>query len=157
MRKIFILSLLAIGFISCKNNTEKKQGTTEKNEVVTDAVKGSSLLGLGCYSYKDNNNTVFLEITDLENGVKGKLTYQFDGKDKNSGSFSGELVDNKLFATYTFLSEGVQSKREIAFLIKGNQLVEGYGELNENGTAFTDKNNIEYTSTMPLSKTDCNE
>lgn len=42
------------------------------------------------------------------------------------------------------------------FLVKDNQLIEGYGDLNEDGTKFKDVNSIKDTSTMPLTKVDCN-
>lgn len=156
MKKLIILSLLTLSFVSCKNKTSKEQNTSEEKEVVT-TEKPSSLLQLGCYSYNENNNAINLEITNFGNGITGKLTYAFDRKDSNSGIFSGKLDGDKLFGEYTFMSEGVESKREVAFLVKDNQLIEGYGELNENGTAFVDKNNIKYSSTMPLTKTDCDK
>ena len=156
MKKLIILSLLIIGFTSCKNNTKKVQETSAEKEVITNK-KTTSLLETGCYSYNADNNTIDLEITNLDNVVKGELTYAYDGKDSNSGSINGTLEGDKLFAEYTFMSEGVESKREIAFLIKEDILIQGYGELNENGTAFIDKNNIKYNSTMPLSKTDCDK
>jgi len=155
MKKLIILSLLAISLTSCKNNT-KEQETTEEKEVMT-TEEPSAMLEVGCYSYNTNNNNVNLEITSLDNGVSGKLTYALAEKDSNSGTFNGELSDDKLIGEYTFMSEGVESKREVAFMIKDNQLIEGYGELNETGTAFVDKSNINYTSTMPLSKTDCDK
>src|SRR5690606_41367916 len=98
-----------------------------------------------------------MEITGIQNRVTGNLTYSLDGKDRNSGVFTGDLNGDKLIAEYTFMSEGIESKREVAFLVKVDQLIEGYGELNEAGTVFVDKNNISYTSTMPLTKTDCNK
>lgn len=54
------------------------------------------------------------------------------------------------------MSEGTESKREVAFRVKDNQLIEGYGPMNENGDAFTDKSSIAYSANMPLKKTDCN-
>ena len=156
MKKLFILSLLALSFLNCKKNTSKEQNSLDKKEVVT-TENASSLIQLGCYSYNANYNAINLEITNLENGITGKLTYALEGKDSNSGTFNGKLNGDKLFGEYTFMSEGVESKREVAFLVKSNQLTEGYGELNENGTAFVDKNNISYTSTMPMTKTDCNK
>ncbi|MCX2681674.1 hypothetical protein OOZ15_17105 [Galbibacter sp. EGI 63066] len=158
MKKLIILSLLAISFTSCKNKTAKEEQNTPEEKEAVAIEKPSSLLEMGCYAYNDNNNNaVNLEITSLENGVTGKLTYALDGKDSNSGTFNGELKNDKLFGIYTFISEGIESKRDIAFLIKDNQLIEGYGELSESGTAFVDKSNINYTSTMPLTKTDCDK
>src|SRR5690606_17656443 len=157
MKKIILLSLIVIGFASCKNNTAKEQDTSQEKESVVITKKTSPLLLLGCYSYSGNNSVVNLDITDLDNGVTGKLTYALDGKDHSSGIFNGKLNEDKLFGVYTFSSEGIESKREIAFLIKDGKLVEGYGKLNEDGTAFTNKNDISYTSTMPLTKGDCKE
>ncbi|MDD7886526.1 hypothetical protein [Flavivirga sp. 57AJ16] len=154
MKKLILLLLLIIGFTNCKNNTAKEKNTSEEKEVVVNK-KPTSLLKTGCYSYNADNNAINLEITDVENGIKGNLTYALDAKDSNSGTLNGTLEGDKLFGEYTFMSEGVESKREVAFLIKDNQLIEGYGELNENGTAFVDKNKISYSSTMPLTKTDC--
>ncbi|MCM4162738.1 MULTISPECIES: hypothetical protein [unclassified Arenibacter] len=155
MKKLIILSLLAVGLTNCKNIT-KEQGTKEEKEIMA-TKESQSLLALGCYSYDTNNNTVNIEITGIQNGVTGKLTYTLDGKDRNSGVFTGHLNGDKLIGEYSFMSEGIQSKREVAFLVKADQLIEGYGELNEDGTAFVDKNNISYTSAMPLTKTDCNK
>ena len=77
-------------------------------------------------------------------------------KDKNSGNFTGELQEGILIANYTFKSEGKESIRQVAFKVNGDKLIEGYGELNNDGTAFKDLNNISFTSKMPLTKTDCN-
>ena len=155
MKKLIILTLLAAGLTNCKNTT-KEQGTKEEKGVVT-TKESQSLLALGCYSYNINNNAINMEITGIQNGVTGNLTYALDGKDRNSGVFTGDLNGDKLIGEYTFMSEGIASKREVAFLVKTDHLIEGYGELNEDGTVFVDKNNISYTSTMPLTKTDCNK
>ena len=45
----------------------------------------------------------------------------------------------------------------MAFLVQDNQLIEGYGDLNEEATKFKDVNSIKYTSDMPLSKKDCKD
>lgn len=154
MKKTIILLLLTLSLVSCKNIKEKEQITVEEKEI-TKPNTSASLLEIGCYVYKNSNNTIILEITNLDNGVTANLTYALDRKDRNTGTLSAKLQNDKLFGIYTFTSEGVESKREVAFLVKNSQLIEGYGTLNEDGTAFSDKNTINYTSTMPLSKTNC--
>lgn len=153
MKTSIIILLVAISLVSCKNNTEKQQVTLKNKEAKNTTT--TSLLKMGCYAYNNNNNTITFEIINLDHGITGKLTYALDGKDSNSGTFNGKLHNNKLFGTYTFLSEGIESKRDVAFLVENNQLIEGYGELNKEGTAFVDKNNIKYTSIMPLTKVNC--
>lgn len=152
MKKIIILLLITIGFSSCKNKSDEK--IVDENNVVTEKDSVSNL-ALGCYTYSANNNNISLEITNLENGVSGKLNYSLSEKDRNSGTFTGKIDGENLIGTYQFMSEGIESKREVAFKIKDNQLIEGYGDMNENGTAFVDKSKINYSSTMPLTKTDC--
>ena len=65
------------------------------------------------------------------------------------------LNGDKLIGTYTFDSEGKSSSREVAYELKDNQLIEGYGDLDDSGTKFKDVNTIKYTSTTPLLKVDC--
>jgi|SRR5690606_12756858 len=154
MKKTWILlSLLALGLSSCKNNP-KQAGETNGTEGLT-LEKPAPILELACYSYTKDNNLISLEITDLGEVVTANLIYALDGKDRNEGTFQGKLSGDKLIGAYTFMSEGVESKREVAFQIVGNQFIEGYGELKEQGTAFVDPDKLSYTSTMPLTKTDC--
>lgn len=155
MKKFIILSLIALTMANCKNNKESKGLVEETKPVVTE--KPASLLQTGCYTYNADNNSINFEITSVGEEITGALTYALDGKDTNTGTFKGQLSGNKLVGIYTFGSEGVESTREVAFMIKDDQLIEGYGELNESGNAFKDKNSISYTSTMPLTKTDCNK
>ena len=147
MKNIILLLLIIIGFSSCKNN---KENTSNKNSAIE-----TSVIEVGCYAYNENNSKIVFEITNVENGVLGNLTYELKEKDRNSGTFSGEINGENLIGIYTFMSEGIESKREVAFLIKENQLIEGYGEMKEDGTTFLDKSKIIYTSTMSLTKTDC--
>ncbi len=151
MKRIILLSFLALSFVSCKNNDNKEQNDVEVEK------KPIPLLHTGCYLYNQDNNTINLEITSVDDGVEGTLTYALDGKDNNTGTLVGTLDGDELFGEYTFMSEGVGNKREVAFLIEDNKLIEGYGELDENGTAFVNKSNISYTSTFPLTKTDCDK
>lgn len=153
MKKLIILSIIAFAFTSCKNNEESKVSAEETETVI--AEQPASLLQTGCYSYNAGNNAINFEVTGLGDEITGTLIYALDGKDTNTGTFKGQLSDDKLFGIYTFMSEGVESTREVAFMVKDDQLIEGYGELNESGNAFTDKNDISYNSAMPLTKTDC--
>lgn len=153
MKTLIFLSALLLGLAACKNNP-KEAGETDGIEAIA-VEKPSPILDLACYAYNKENNLISMEITDLGEGVTANLIYALDGKDRNIGTFQGNLAGDKLFGVYTFMSEGMDSKREVAFQIVGNQLIEGYGELNENGTAFVDRDKLSYTSTMPLTKTDC--
>ena len=155
MKKL-LLACLALSVVAgCK--TKEKQ---EKEDVQTDSrievvVEKTPSVELGCYIYDANGNLIILEITDINDSVLGNLSYALKEKDANTGTFAGILKDSVLLGSYTFMSEGTESTREVAFLVKGNQLIEGFGELDETGTAFKDKSTLSFSSSMPLSKTDC--
>lgn len=148
MKASILLAVAILTLVGCKNTT--KEENLEKETTNT------PILETGCYAYKANGNSIKMEITKVSESITGNLNIFYAEKDANQGEFRGTLNGNKLIGTYTFNSEGTESSREIAFLVKNNQLIEGYGELNTSGTKFKDVNNIKYTSSMPLTKTDCN-
>lgn len=156
MKKLIILSFITLAISSCKDNDENKKSTDDETQSITEKESTSSL-ETGCYSYNDGKSIINFEITKTGNQINGNLTYELDEKDSNKGTFTGNTSNDKLFGIYTFESEGVESSREVAFMIKDNLLIEGYGELNESGNAFKDKKTIKYLSKMPLKKTDCNK
>lgn len=146
---IFIL-FTVLTVLSCKDSKEKSREDT--SDMPDDT---ASILQNGCYAYKGNGSEIRFEITETGNEVSGKLTYAFLEKDRNSGTFKGQVRGNKLMGNYTFLSEGKESTRQIAFQIEDGQLIEGYGQLSADGTAFKDPNDLQYNAQMPLSLTDC--
>lgn len=155
MKKVLIPILLVMTFLNCKNKEANEEPSViDETEAVEEIIK--TTLEPGCYLYDENNNLISFKITSISDGVEGTLKYALDGKDSNEGSFKGTLEDDKLIGSYTFISEGTESTREVAFLVKDNMLVEGYGPLDGNGTAFRSRDSISYSSTMPLKKTDCN-
>ncbi|TDQ30184.1 hypothetical protein [Tenacibaculum caenipelagi] len=153
MKKILVLFLVTAVAISCKKKESKNDTTKESKEAIAETP--TTLLQVGCYEYNKDENLISIEIIEIDDTIKGTIEYALAEKDANIGTFIGILNNDKLIGTYTFISEGTESAREIAFMVKDNQLIEGFGELNETGNAFKDKNNISYTSTMPLTKIDC--
>lgn len=153
---IVLLTLLVLAFVSCKEKEEKTDHWAT-GEPIEEEIVSSPTLEIGCYQYNKNDDFINLKITNTEHPVTGNLTYAYSQKDKNTGTFTGELNNGKLIGTYTFQSEGRDSKRQVAFLLHNHQLTEGYGELSEDGTMFKDLEAINYNSPMPLTKTDCTD
>jgi len=147
--KVLILILFVVfSVISC-DTTQKEKPKEQKSQ--------NQILNPGCYVYYKNGDTINMKIDQVGDSVTGTLDIAYAEKDANTGTFKAALKGDTLLGTYTFNSEGMQSEREIAFLIKNNQLIEGYGEMKENGMSFKDKNNLQYTSAMPLSKVACEQ
>ena len=155
MKKLMILSLFALTMIACKDDkkTEIATETATENPVIAETT--TAVLEPGCYEYIKDGNDVKMEITKVADEVTGNLVTAYSGKDSNTGTFVGKLNGDKLIGTYTFDSEGTSSSREVAYELKDNQLIEGYGDLDDSGTKFKDVNTIKYTSTTPLLKVDC--
>jgi len=150
MKKNIVL-LLALSFllISCKKNDVVVFGqpvTVEHNEAKTKSE---------CYSYEKGGNLITLQLETSGEDVFGAMVYNLAEKDKSAGLLKGKWVNNMLQLDYTFQAEGVLSTRQLAFELKNGQLIEGYGEMNEDGTKFKDVSKLSFTSTMPLSKIDC--
>jgi hypothetical protein len=57
--------------------------------------------------------------------------FKFYEKDSNKGVIDGKLNGDTLLADYKFMSEGIQSTRQVIFLIKDSNATEGYGPMEE--------------------------
>ncbi|AUC84727.1 hypothetical protein CW731_05205 [Polaribacter sp. ALD11] len=147
MKKVFFLVLVLITTIACKNNKKIETKVKQESEKV--------ILETGCFEFSNNGNIIHMKITKITENVSANLNIHYSEKDASQGTFEGKLYGDKLIGVYIFNSEGTESSRELAFWVKNNQLIEGYGELNENGTSFIDRDAIKYTSTMPLTKVKC--
>ncbi|REH02036.1 hypothetical protein [Flavobacterium aquicola] len=155
MKKLIVAAFAGLTMLNCKNKEQKTETVnTDPQEVIAEKI---AALDLGCYVFDDGKNNVSLEITENGEEIKGNISYALYEKDKNSGKFSGKFKEGILIADYTFLSEGKESIRQVAFKAEGDKLTEGYGELNSEGTVFKDISNIQFTSKMPLTKTECSK
>lgn len=152
MKKVTILFFTILTMLHCKNKEENSENTN--NQKITTEEKKVDTLAMGNYLFEDGKNIITFVIEENRNEIKGFLTYELAEKDKNSGKFTGKFEDGILIGKYTFKSEGKESTREVAFKVDGDKLIEGYGELNEDGTAFKDVSNLNFTSKMPLTKID---
>lgn len=148
MKKTLLFALAMFSVFSCKKKEAIEAPLPkEATEVV---------LGTDCYAFDDNHSSISLRITDIANNkVKGYLKYNLAEKDQNNGTFEGTLQNDTLIATYTFQSEGIKSKRNVAFLVKKNQLVEGYGEMTPDGITFKNPKAITFANTLALAKIEC--
>ncbi|MBA3649699.1 MAG: hypothetical protein H0W62_14345 [Chitinophagales bacterium] len=137
-------------FISCKNNSI--QTTDEENPEKTISDKTNQ-----CYAYTANKDSVFLHISITDTIVTGDLTYKLFEKDQNKGTLQGMMKGDTLIAEYKFLSEGTESIREVAFLKRGNDFVEGYGDVEGNNGKMVFKNTstLNFNNNMILKEVDC--
>jgi hypothetical protein len=150
MKAIIIISLLSL-LASC-NSPEKE---TEKSSSEQPDAKDTTITN--CYRYANKKDTVSLQLNKVGKSVTGTLVYDFNEKDKNTGTIEGVIKDNLLVAEYTFMSEGMVSTRQVAFKIEGNSLIEGYGDsFTRNGKVyFKNVDSLSFNNLIKLTETSC--
>jgi len=142
-------SILVLKASGGKEVTYNKTATPEK--LVSD------FENFDCYAYTSKKDTAFLHINTANGVVTGELTYQLFEKDRNKGSLKGKMTGDTLFGSYTFASEGQNSVREIVMVKKGNDLIEGFGEVEEvNGQIkYKDRSKLKFKNGLIFKKTGC--
>jgi len=151
MKQIFALPAIILLLSAC-NNTEKETTTSPvAMEETKHAMQNS------CYAYTSNKDTVKLNLQIASNVVTGDLKYNYFEKDKNFGTIQGSMKGDTLFADYKFLSEGMESNREVVFLKTGNDFVEGYGDVEEKSGKMVFKNtgSFKFNFNMVLKNVAC--
>ncbi|MDI1255960.1 MAG: hypothetical protein PSV16_07645 [Flavobacterium sp.] len=153
MKKILIGVCTITAIVGCKKEPTIPAPSPEKEMSMEIPTTHECYLGI----LKNDTVAMQLSIKGAEI-IDGKLSYKFFEKDKNDGTFTGQINGDTLFADYTFMSEGKSSVREIAFLKKGNIYIEGYGDVEEKDgkTVFKDRKKLFFDSKIVLKKADCN-
>lgn|GEM_PF-338422 len=144
------MALLALA-TACNN----PKGTNVSLDVIdslgsesTDTIQKTSVKLQPCYLATIGKDSAFLKITVSDSTkVSGELYYKFLEKDQTTGKINGVITSDTLTVDYTFMSEGVKSVREITFLVRDEQVIEGIGDYQEeNGKmVYKSKALIDYT------------
>src|SRR5690606_32244925 len=138
----------------CNSNSGNTSEDNTTDSVNQSADQTNSML---CFTLQNEKDTVALSLMLLGNHVAGKLMYHYFEKDRNVGTLIGEMKGDTVFAEYTFMSEGKESKRHVSFLIRDNEAVEGFAPLNQNigEPDFSNHSRIQFDNKFVLQKTEC--
>lgn len=146
----FVLLIAGTLWLNCQSrqSTNDTGNTQPANATSADTT---------CYGYASATDTIRLTLVRSGEAVSGELLYQLAGKDRNTGSITGTIQHDTLLATYNFHSEGVESAREVAFLLRNDTLTEGFGPVAEQNArmVFTDKTKLTFSSKLPLTRQPC--
>lgn len=148
-----LLFALPVVLFSCNDQPaptpETTVDTTSKMEIMVPAQT--------CYLGTIAKDSVFLKTEKFPNVVIGTLEYKNFEKDSSKGELEGKMNGDTLIAHYKFSSEGTTSVSQVAFLIKGDIVVEGFGEMEEKDGAMVFKNlsDIKFDTTLILNKINC--
>lgn len=148
--RITTLFIIAAWLSACNAQEKKSNGDTGEKTPENAAVTT-------CYAYTSDADTITLQLTSVSDTVTGSLVYKLKEKDSNTGTIRGIMKDSILLADYSFLSEGVNSVRQVAFKQEGDHLVEGYGDVVDNNgkTSFKNKDSLTFSSTLKIHKKNC--
>ena len=145
-----------IWFMACKNQaTPDKPMSTEGDSITAGSNAGSATVT--CYEEIAGQDTFRLRIERTGTAARGMLEYLFFEKDQASGDFFGQMKGDTLIADYAFMSEGVSSIRQIAFILFRDKAVEGNGpSKEENGMmVFENPGALTYGQGLNLQQVDC--
>lgn len=148
---------LLIFIVACNTTT------TDNSEVKKDSFDTSStpmtiqVPNTRCFSSVKGKDTVYLKLEKFPNVVTGDLSYKLYEKDSNNGTIDGKMNGDTLIAEYTFMSEGQQSIRQVAFLIKDSIATEGYTDAEDKDGKMVFKNTaaLDFSKGLQLKEIAC--
>ncbi|ATL48029.1 hypothetical protein COR50_13105 [Chitinophaga caeni] len=148
MRYSLLSFTLVLSCLACNNSTKNDKNLQQETDPQPDTL---------CYQFSNNKDLVSMQLFILGDNVNGKLEYAFFEKDKNSGTLVGNFHGDTLVADYTFKSEGIFSTRQVIFLRKGNEMIEGYGPMadQDGKMIFSRPDSIRFNENTPLYNIDC--
>lgn len=160
--KKFIVPILAAAFvISCEKKVDENIRTeTSFPDTVTvsesnEPIEPSSMET--CYMTATGKDSVFITLNDNLGTITGRLRYKNFQKDSSFGDVNGVQNGDTIKLTYTFESEGIVSDREIYYLKKNGNLIEGIGEGTTEGntSTYADYSKIKYEDAQTLKQVSC--
>lgn len=160
MKKIILIPLVAFAVISCeKKSSEVVNVDQSAADSVTvpesnEPMQSSTLQT--CYLGVTGKDSVYVSLDDNLGTITGKMRYKNFEKDSSMGDLMGSKNGDTLKLTYNFQAEGTTSEREIYFLQKGENLIEGIGDQKMEGMKSTYQNpsNLKYEGNN-LKQMDC--
>ncbi|UKT62532.1 hypothetical protein [Pedobacter mucosus] len=151
MKISFPVLVIALAFLtSCQSNSSKNEtADLAKTDTVTNIKE--------CFLYINKMDTATLSLNAADKHITGTLSYNLFEKDKNNGVISGIVKGDTIIADYAFQSEGQNTIRQVVWLRKGDQLIEGFGDIAEvNGkTIFKKISDLKFEQSMVFEKTEC--
>lgn len=159
MKKYILLGSLSLFLMNCNKKTESPATATTSESIEDSTATVIDTLGTKsfCYLGVTGKDSVFISIDDNLGTVTGKMSYKNSEKDSSKGDLVGFKSGDTLKLTYEFASEGTTSKRDIFFIQKDGNLLEGIGnQKDENGAMkYADEKKIAYKDGQKLESADC--
>lgn len=110
-----------------------------------------------CYRAIGNGDTIELSLVVEHQLVEGELKISSRDVGKSHGTIQGSFKGDTLIWDFEYNDLGRTSISQVAFLKRGQDLIQGYGEMDQsNGMyIFNDVNNIEFIHSFALRRVYC--
>ena len=159
MKKYILLGSLSLFLINCDKKVETAAPAANADSIADTTANNIDTLGAKSYCYLGvtGKDSVFVNIDDNLGTVTGKMAYKNSEKDSSKGDLTGFKSGDTLKLTYEFASEGTTSKRDIFFLQKGENLLEGIGNQKDDSgqMKYADEAKVAYKGGQKLETADC--
>lgn len=156
---IGILAMSLTGLMACNNadTSVKAEEPVHRDTTITVQSTAADTTISGCYMMTVKRDTANFQIAVKGKNVMGPLSINNYEKDRNSGTFEGELNGDILMGWYLFKSEGMMSVRQVAWKVSGNSLWPATGEVRERNDSamFVNPDKLQFDSTRALKKVRC--
>lgn len=153
MRKILII-VFGVLILSCNSNKSKEPSSEAGSET---SASPEPVYAVSCYEWTGNDDTIKVRLELNGNDVSGTIVYDYSRKDRNEGALKGKLNGDIIIADYSFDSEGSRSVRQVAFRKNGNDLIEGFGSMEEidGKMSFTRPDSLIFNPSFLIPASDC--
>lgn len=163
MKKLILSGIvISLTFLSCEKKTPDLVTSTDSLDSMAvisetnEPIEPSTLQT--CYMQATGKDSIFVTLEDNLGTIIGKIHYKNFEKDSSIGDVVGSQNGDTLKLNYTFEAEGETSEREIYFLRKGENIIEGIGEQKAEGTQskYTNTAALKYEGNT-LKQVDCTD
>ncbi|WP_226064796.1 hypothetical protein [Kaistella polysaccharea] len=143
MKNFIATAIIVLFAIACEKKSNETVITDQSNidSVVipetNEPIQSSTVQT--CYMEASGKDTLFMTLEDNLGTFIGKMRYKNFEKDSSFGTLIGNQNGDTIKLVYNFESEGTTSDREIYFLKKDGQLIEGIGDYETEGSNSTYK------------------
>ena len=156
---LFAISSIIIACNSKPADQSNADAKTTPAEEVKNENPASQAKEASCYRYFGNNDTIYLQLSEVYGTMTGMLLVKNNQKDQNVGTLQGKMMGDVLIADYSFKSEGTMSVRQVALKKQGDGFVEGFGDVSEvNGKmVFKNPSELKFDESRVYAKVPCKQ
>ena len=153
MKNFILVTVFVALFASCKDESKSRNASEAPRPDLKEQPAVTSTKE--CYRWISNKDTVDIRFVRTADNVRGTLRYMWFEKDKSNGTINGVFKRDTLRADFKFQSEGLESVREVVFVRKENQLIQGNGEMEEKKGKMVFIGKLDFNNSITMKKIEC--